>query len=65
MGFAPYDDPKIAICVMIENVGYGGAFAAPIAGLCMEEYLYGEIIRNGKQPVTVPNPPDEEPEALN
>ena len=66
MGFAPFEDPKIAICVMIENVGYGGAFAAPLAGLCMEEYLYGEIIRYGKQPVPpIPNPPDEESVATN
>lgn len=47
IGFAPYDEPKIAICVLIENVGYGGSFAAPAAGLCMEQYLYGEIIRYG------------------
>ncbi|MFA6467788.1 MAG: penicillin-binding protein 2 [Bacteroidota bacterium] len=61
MGFAPFDDPKIAICVMVENVGYGGAFAAPLAGLCMEEYLYGEIIRYGKQPIPqIENTPDEE-----
>lgn len=45
IGFAPYDDPKIAVCVLVENAGYGGSFAAPIAGLCMEQYLYGEIIR--------------------
>ena len=48
IGFAPFDSPKIAICVLVENVGYGGSFAAPIAGLCMEKYLYGEIIRNRK-----------------
>ena len=48
IGFAPFDNPKIAICVLVENVGYGGSFAAPIAGLCMEKYLYGEIIRNQK-----------------
>jgi penicillin-binding protein 2 len=66
MGFAPYDNPKIAICVMIENVGYGGAFAAPIAGYCMEEFLYGEIIRNGKHPLPMePNLPDEESVAVN
>jgi penicillin-binding protein 2 len=53
IGFAPFDDPKIAICVLVENVGYGGSFAAPIAGLCMEQYLYGEIIRYGvKKPRT-------------
>ncbi|MBI5477184.1 MAG: penicillin-binding protein 2 [Ignavibacteriales bacterium] len=45
VGFAPKDNPKIAICVLVENAGYGGAFAAPIAGLCMEQYLYGELIR--------------------
>lgn len=45
VGFAPLDEPKIAICVLVENVGYGGAYAAPIAGLVMEKYLYGEIIR--------------------
>ena len=49
IGFAPFDNPKIAICAMVENVGYGGAFAAPIAGLCMEQYLYGEIIRYQKR----------------
>jgi penicillin-binding protein 2 len=66
MGFAPFDDPKIAICVMVENVGYGGAFAAPIAGLCMEEFLYGEIIRYSKQPLPMePNEPDEESVAVN
>ena len=48
IGFAPFDNPKIAICVLVENVGYGGSFAAPIAGMCMEKYLYGEIIRNQK-----------------
>jgi penicillin-binding protein 2 len=48
IGFAPFDHPKIAICVLVENVGYGASFAAPIAGLCMEKYLYGEIIRHQK-----------------
>jgi penicillin-binding protein 2 len=48
VAFAPFDHPKIAICVLVENVGYGGSFAAPIAGLCMEKYLYGEIVRNKK-----------------
>jgi hypothetical protein len=29
----------------VENSGYGGSFAAPIAGMCMEQYLYGKLIR--------------------
>jgi penicillin-binding protein 2 len=45
VGYAPADNPKIAICVLVENAGYGGAFAAPIAGLCIEKYLYGDFIR--------------------
>lgn len=45
IGFAPFENPRIAICVLVENVGYGGVFAAPIAGLCIEKYIYGDIIR--------------------
>jgi len=41
--FAPKDDPKIAIAVYVENAGFGGAIAAPIAGLMIEKYLNGEV----------------------
>lgn len=41
--FAPKDKPKIAIAVYIENAGFGGTYAAPIAGLMIEKYLAGEI----------------------
>jgi penicillin-binding protein 2 len=37
--FAPREDPKIAIAVMVENSGFGNTWAAPIAGLMMEKYL--------------------------
>lgn len=46
IGFAPFDNPKIAIAVLVENAGFGGRFAAPIAGMCIEKYLYGRLIRN-------------------
>lgn len=46
VGFAPYDEPKIAIAVMVENAGYGGSIAAPIAGKCIEHYIYGRLIRH-------------------
>jgi penicillin-binding protein 2 len=49
IGYAPTDHPRIAICVLVENAGYGGAVSAPIAGLCIEKYLYGDIIRNKPQ----------------
>jgi penicillin-binding protein 2 len=37
--FAPRENPKIAVAVIIENGGYGGAQAAPIASLLVEKYL--------------------------
>jgi penicillin-binding protein 2 len=39
VGFAPADDPKIAICVLIEAAGHGGDFAAPLAGKLIKSYL--------------------------
>ena len=39
IAFAPKDDPKIAISVYIENAGFGGTWAAPIASLMIEKYL--------------------------
>lgn len=38
-GFAPKENPQIAIAVFVENAGSGGAFAAPIASLVIENYL--------------------------
>ncbi len=42
-GFAPKDDPKIAIAVYVENAGSGGHIAAPIGSLVIEKYLNKEI----------------------
>ncbi|WP_198263162.1 penicillin-binding protein 2 [sulfur-oxidizing endosymbiont of Gigantopelta aegis] len=39
MAFAPVDNPKIAIAVIVENGGHGGSVAAPIAGKVIESYL--------------------------
>jgi penicillin-binding protein 2 len=46
--FAPMDNPQIAILVYIENGGYGGTIAAPIASLMVEHYLNGSIAKNRK-----------------
>ena len=43
MGFAPMTDPKIAICVYVENGGWGATYGVPIGGLMMEMYLNGTI----------------------
>lgn len=45
VGFAPFDHPRIAIAVMLENAGFGGITAAPIAGMVMEKYIFGELHR--------------------
>jgi penicillin-binding protein 2 len=41
IAFAPVDDPKIAIAVVVENGGHGGSTAAPIARKIMDQYLLG------------------------
>jgi penicillin-binding protein 2 len=43
IGFAPFDHPKIAIAVLLENAGMGGVRAAPIAGKVMQKYIFGEL----------------------
>lgn len=43
MGFAPFNDPKIAVAVYVENGGFGAAHGVPIGSLIIEKYLNGEI----------------------
>ena len=43
MGFAPMNEPKIAIAVYVENGGWGADFGVPIGGLMMEQYLTGKL----------------------
>ena len=45
VAFAPKDNPKIAIAVMIENGGFGATIAGPIASLMIEKYLRHKITR--------------------
>ena len=45
IGFAPLDNPKIAVAVVVENAGFGATWAAPVASLVMEQYLTGTIRR--------------------
>ncbi len=41
--FAPKDNPQIAVAAYVENGGWGGSTAAPLASLLVEKYLSGEI----------------------
>ena len=43
IGFAPMNNPKIAICVYVENAGFGATYGVPIGSLMIERYLTGKI----------------------
>lgn len=49
MGFAPYNNPKIAVAVYVENAGFGAAYGVPIGSLVMEKYLTGTTTRSGME----------------
>ncbi|MDR2868323.1 MAG: penicillin-binding protein 2, partial [Bacteroidales bacterium] len=44
-GFAPVNDPKIVVYVLVENGEWGAAVATPIASLIMEYYLHRKVLR--------------------
>lgn len=43
MGFAPVENPQIAIAVYVENAGFGATYAVPIASLMVEKYITGSV----------------------
>ena len=43
MGFAPMNNPKIAVAVYVENGGYGADFGVPIGSLIIEQYMNGKL----------------------
>ena len=43
VAFAPKDDPKIAIAILVENGYYGSRWAGRIASLMIEKYIKGEV----------------------
>ena len=43
MGFAPRDNPKIAIAVYVENGGWGATYGVPIGAMMMEQYINGKL----------------------
>jgi len=45
VGFAPRENPKIAIAIVVENAGFGSTYAAPLFSLMAELYLKGKIER--------------------
>lgn len=55
IAFAPADNPKIALAVLVENGGFGAQAAAPIARMVIDYYLLGKLPKG-------PAPEDETPE---
>ena len=47
IAFAPVDDPKIALSVLVENGGFGASAAAPIARKVLDAYLLGPNAATG------------------
>jgi penicillin-binding protein 2 len=45
IGFAPLENPQIAVAVVVENAGFGASWACPIASMMLEQYLTGEVKR--------------------
>ena len=45
IAFAPKDNPRIAVAVVIENAGFGATYAAPITTLMIEKYINREVKR--------------------
>ena len=43
MGFAPRDNPQIAVAVYVENGGWGATYGVPIGALIMEQYINGHL----------------------
>jgi penicillin-binding protein 2 len=48
IAYAPAENPKIALSVLVENGGHGGAAAAPIARVVMDYFLLGTLPEEGE-----------------
>jgi penicillin-binding protein 2 len=60
IAYAPADQPRIAIAVLVENGGFGAQAAAPIARAIFDYYLLGQKPRAPAVPGTVPREPEDE-----
>jgi penicillin-binding protein 2 len=49
IGFAPYEDPKIALAIVVENAGFGATWAAPIAQKMIQAYLFKDKTKKLEQ----------------
>ncbi|MBS3799594.1 MAG: hypothetical protein KGY40_01240, partial [Thioalkalivibrio sp.] len=47
VGYAPAENPRIAVAVLVEHGGSGGRVAAPLAREVMDAYLLGDDLEDG------------------
>ncbi len=64
VAYAPEEDPKIAVAVVVENAGFGATWAGPIASFMIEKYLNDTIAANRLQEVERVSSADLIPEAI-
>ena len=48
MGFAPMNNPQIAVAVYVENGGFGADYGVPLGALIMEQYINGKLSESSK-----------------
>lgn len=53
MGFAPMQQPKIAICVYVENGGWGATYGVPFGALMMEQYINGHLSPSSREKANI------------
>jgi len=53
IAFAPMDNPKIALAIFVENAGAGGTWAAPIASLIIEKYLFNKVTNKDSEKLII------------
>ena len=52
IGFAPMNQPKIAVAVYVENGGWGATYGVPVGALIMEQYINGKLSPQSEQKAT-------------
>ena len=52
LGFAPRNNPQIAIAVYVENGGFGATYGVPIGALLMEKYINGTLSEESEKRAT-------------
>jgi penicillin-binding protein 2 len=60
IAYAPADQPRIALSVLVENGGFGAQAAAPIARQVFDYYLTGKVATAPAPTAPVPMAPDDE-----